>query len=264
MILYRFILAAATTCLALPSASAQSSDPFIGIWRYNAEKSPQPTITYSIRDLGGERYALTGSSGETTEIKADGHPIKSPSGDTVSFSKLDDHTWHMDRTSDNQLARTYTVSPDDSTLTLTDLFSAAQSTALQEKTVTQYHRTSPGKSIYGSWKSFAMTDTVSVPPSLSIRPFGADGISLILDRQEYRTDLRFDGKPYPQTGPDGPTGTVTIGKRVSPTHLHLEDQRKGKLEERDEFELSPDGKTLTIVGRPANAPTVFTSLWDRQ
>ena len=39
------------------------SDPFVATWVYNAEKSPKPTITYGIKDLGGDRYALTGSSG---------------------------------------------------------------------------------------------------------------------------------------------------------------------------------------------------------
>ncbi len=41
------------------AALAQSPDPFVGTWVYNSEKSPKPTITYSVTDLGGDRYALT-------------------------------------------------------------------------------------------------------------------------------------------------------------------------------------------------------------
>jgi hypothetical protein len=95
--------------LFMSVSMAAESDPFVGTWAYNAQKSPKPTITYGIKDLGGDRYALTGSTGETTEIKADGVSIKSPSGATVSFKKLDDHTWQMDRIESRTMVRTYLI-----------------------------------------------------------------------------------------------------------------------------------------------------------
>jgi hypothetical protein len=70
------------------------------------------TITYGIKDLGGDRDALTGSAGETTEIKADGVSIKSRSGDTVSFKMLDYHIWQMDRIESETMRRTFSVSAD--------------------------------------------------------------------------------------------------------------------------------------------------------
>jgi hypothetical protein len=143
--------------LAGTTAFAQAPSPFIGTWVLNSEKSPNPTITYAIKDLGSGRYALTGSSGETTEIKADGIPTQSPSDATVSFRKLDAHTWHLDRTGkgdSTSLARTYVVSPDDTQLTLTDIFTGKH--GFEGKDVTKYHRTSSGQGIYGQWKSFSM------------------------------------------------------------------------------------------------------------
>ncbi len=72
--------------LALTMATAGTAvaqDPFVGTWVYNAKNSSKPTITYGIKDLGSDRYALTGSLGETTEIK----PMESRSnlrlGDSV-------------------------------------------------------------------------------------------------------------------------------------------------------------------------------------
>jgi hypothetical protein len=150
MKLYSLLFAA----LFATSGLAAASDPFVGTWVYSAEKSPKPTITYGIRDLGGDSYALTGSSGETTQIKADGVSIKSPSGATVSFRKLDDHTWQMNRIDSRTMKRTYTVSSDDKTLTLIDVFTAADSG--QEMTTTIYARTTPGKSIFGEWRSVSM------------------------------------------------------------------------------------------------------------
>ena len=159
------------------SGLATATDPFVGTWVYNADKSPKPTITYGIKDLGGDRYALTGSSGETTQIKADGVSIKSPSGATVSFRKLDDHTWQMDRVDSRTMKRTYTVSADDKTLKLVDVFTATDGGG--ETTTTVYARTSPGKSIFGEWKSVSMEEKLSGPPEkLIIEPYGRDGLSL--------------------------------------------------------------------------------------
>src|SRR5580698_5522809 len=91
--LYGLMLAGILTSSSVFAAT----DPFIGTWVYNIQKSPKPTIKYAIKDLGGERYALTGSTGTTVEIKADGVPIQAPTGATVSFMKLDDHNWKMVR-----------------------------------------------------------------------------------------------------------------------------------------------------------------------
>jgi hypothetical protein len=148
-----------------------ANDPFVGTWVYNAQRSPKPTIKYAIKDLGGERYALTGSTGETTEIKADGVSIKSPSGATVSFKKLDDHNWEMVRNDTQKTVRTYTVSADDKTLTLHDVFPGDKGN--QSETITKYARLAPGNSIFGEWQSVSMEEKSSGEEvKLIIAPFG--------------------------------------------------------------------------------------------
>jgi hypothetical protein len=252
-------------CAAIFATSglAAASDPFVGTWVYNAEKSPKPTITYGIKNLGGDRYGLTGSSGETTNIKADGVAIKSPSGATVSFKKLDDHTWQMDRVDSRTMKRTYTVSSDDKTLTLVDLFTATNGS--QEKTTTVYARTDPGKSIFGDWKSVSMEEQVSGPAEqLIIEPYGKDGLSLTSTSSKHRTDMNFDGKQYFDTAPDGTKGDSSSGKRISDHVIQMESQIKGRPESIDEFTVSADGNTLTIVSKSIKTSAVFTSVWDKQ
>jgi hypothetical protein len=245
------------------SGASAASDPFVGTWVYNADRSPKPTITYGIKDLGGDRYALTGSSGETTEIKADGVSIKSPSGATVSFKEIDDHTWQMDRVDSRTMNRTYTVSSDDKTLQLVDVFTATDGG--QEKTTTVYTRTSPGKSIFGEWKSVSMEDKVSGPPvKLIIEPYGRDGLSLTSTSDKHRTDMQFDGKQYSEVAPDGVTGDSASGKRISDHVITMQSQIKGKPDSIDEFTVSDDGKTLTIVSKSIKTSTVFTSVWDKE
>jgi hypothetical protein len=259
MRLFSLFLAA---LFATPSLAA-ASDPFVGTWVYNAEKSPKPTITYAIKDLGEDRYALTGSSGETTRIKADGVSIKSPSGATVSFRKLDDHSWQMDRVDLRTMKRIYTVSSDDKTLQLVDVFTATGGG--QETTTTVYARTSPGKSLFGEWKSVSMEDKVSGPPEkLIIEPYGRDGLSLTSTSDKHRTDMQFDGKQYFEVAPDGTKGDSASGKRISGHVIQMQGQVKGKPDSINEFTVSDDGRTLTIVSKSIKTNTSFTSVWDKE
>lgn len=105
------MLAGILTCANVFAAT----DPFAGTWMYNAHKSPKPTITYAIKDLGGDHYSLIGSTGSTIEIKADGVSIKTPTGATVAFRNLDDHDWEMVRDDGQKMVRTYNISSDDKT-----------------------------------------------------------------------------------------------------------------------------------------------------
>jgi hypothetical protein len=256
---YVLLLAAVLTTTGV----AAQSDPFVGTWVYNAEKSPKPTIRYAIKDLGSDRYALTGSSGETTEIKADGVSIKSPSGDTVSFKKLDDHTWRMDRVDTRTMVRTYTVSPDDKALTLVDIFTAPDGS--RDKTVTTYARLAPGHSIFGEWQSVSMVvKTSGKPESFIIERYGKDGLSFISPSTKQRTQMNFDGKVYFDEGPGNAKRRSTSGKRINAHLLELDGQINGKPEDKDEFKLSDDGNTLTLVSKPVNSSAVFTSVWDRK
>ncbi len=259
MKLYGLLLA---TVFATAGMAAQS-DPFVGTWVYNAEKSPKPTIRYAIKNLGGNRYALTGSSGETTEIEANGVSIKSPSGATVSFKRLDDHTWQMNRVESRTMVRTYTVSPDDKTLTLVDIFTAADGS--RDETTTTYARLGPGNSIFGEWQSVSMVEKSSGKPAMFIiEPYGKDGLSFISPATQHRTRMNFDGKVYFDEGPGESDHESSSGKRITARLLELEGQINGKPDDKTEFKVSDDGRTLTLVSRPVNSSAVFTTVWDRQ
>jgi hypothetical protein len=259
MKLYSLLLAA----LCATTGSAVASDPFVGTWVYNVNKSPKPTITYSIEDLGESRYALTGSSGETTRIKADGISIKSPSGATVSFKKLDDHNWQMDRVDSRSMKRTYTVSPDDRSLTLVDIFTSTDGGG--EKTTTVYARTSPGKGIFGQWKSLSMDDKISGPAEMFIiEPYGDSGLTFISPFSRHRMDMKFDGQQYFDVAADGTKDDSSSGKRIGDHLIHMESQKKGSPESTDDYKVSEDGKTLTIVSKAAKTSAIFTSVWDKQ
>jgi hypothetical protein len=249
-------------CFLTSAIAWAATDPFVGTWVYSVEKSPKPTIMYKIKDLGANRYALTGSSGNTTEIKADGVSIKGPEGEKVSFKKLDDHNWQMVRFNPSKMVRTYTVSADDKTLQLTDVFTSPE--GKERTTVFNYSRTSPGKSIFGEWRSFSGTETPTAErDKLFIKPFGKDGLSLTSSTDKDRLDINFDGKRYTKMGPTARKGDTTSGKRVNSHLLVVDGQLNGAPEDREEWRVSNDGKTLTIVSTVPKSAAVFTSVFDR-
>ena len=258
MRLYGLWLTALLTCTNLFAAT----DPFIGTWVYNAQKSPKPTIRYAIKDLGGDRYALTGSTGTTVEIKADGVSIKAP-GATVSFKKLDDHDWEMVRDDGRKMVRTYSISEDDKTLTLHDVFTGDEGN--KSETVTKYARLSPGNSIFGEWQSVSLEEKESGEAlKLIVTSFGTDGLSFSVPTYKHLSEMKFDEKVYADTGAGDAKGHSSSGKRVNDHLLEVEDQINGKPEYSEDLKVSDDGKTLTIVSRSANSSAVFTEVWDKQ
>jgi hypothetical protein len=256
---YCLLLAA---LIASPIAYA-ASDPFVGTWVYSQEKSPTPTIRYKIKDLGGDRYALTGSGGDTTEIKADGVFIKGPQGEKVSFKKLDDHNWQMIRFDPDKMVRTFTVSEDDKTLTLKDVFTLPE--GKERKTLFEYARLSPSTSIFGEWQSFSMKEeSTSGPEQVIIEPYGKDGLRIFSSPEKRRLEMNFDGKLYAETGPDAEKGSMISGERVSSHLLRSKSQVNGNPDDEEEWKVSDDGKTMTIIAKPVKSSAIFTSVFDRK
>ena len=259
MRLCALLLAGILTC----TSGFAATDPFIGTWVYNIQKSPKPTIKYAIKDLGGGRYSLTGSTGVTVEVKADGVPIKTPAGATVSFRKLDDHDWEMVRDDGEKMVRAYTISPDDKTLTLHDVIK--NNPGENYETTAKYARLAPGRGIFGEWQSVALEEkALGGELKLIVGLFETDGLSFNLPAHKHLSAMKFDGKIYANSGAGDTKGHSSSGKRVNDRVLEIDNQADGKPEESEELKVSDDGKTLTILSRPANSSAVFTTVWDRQ
>jgi hypothetical protein len=250
-------------CLFTCTSAFAISDPFVGTWVYNAQKSPKPTIRYAIKDLGGGRYSLTGSTGTTVQVKADGVSTKTPTGSKVAFRKLDDHDWQMVRDDGQKMVRTYNISADDGTLTLHDVFSGSSENDYE--TTTRYARLSPGKGIFGEWQSVSMEEKMHERPlQMMITPYETDGLTFSIPARKHLSRMKFDGKLYANTGAGDTRGYASSGKRLSESVLEIDGQVNGRLEDRDQLTVSKGGKTLTVVSRPANSTAVFTEVWDKQ
>ena len=73
--------------------------------------------------------------------------------------------------------------------------------------------------------------------------------------------MKFDGKDYPNLGPNVPSGAVSSIRRVNERTLEMTDKINGKIMDTQEIEISSDLKTLTMtvhtVGRSEPNILVF-------
>jgi hypothetical protein len=75
--------------------------------------------------------------------------------------------------------------------------------------------------------------------------------------------LKFDGKEYPAKGPTVPTGLVTSAKRTAQRMCELTDKIKGKVMGHAKFELTDDGKTMTVTVHDTGQPNATTYVYDK-
>jgi hypothetical protein len=83
-------------------------------------------------------------------------------------------------------------------------------------------------------------DTVYV---VQVRPYEGDGLSIISSSEGVTKNLKFDGKDYPNAGPD--VKMLSSAQRVNESTIKLKDKIGGKVVDTQEMNVSQDGKTLT-------------------
>jgi len=85
------------------------------------------------------------------------------------------------------------------------------------------------------------------PYLIEVRAFDGDGLSFIAPSEHQTENVKFDGKDYPNEGPNAVPGITFSMQRVDERNLVMTDKATGKVIETDEIGLSADRKTLTIT-----------------
>ena len=75
--------------------------------------------------------------------------------------------------------------------------------------------------------------------------------------------MKFDGKDYEEKGPNVAPGSMSSGKRVNAHTLEVTDKVKGEAMDHTKFEVSPDGKTLTLTVHGTGQPNALTVVYDK-
>lgn len=231
--------------LATPLWAAD--DPFAGTWKLNPEKS-QLTSQIKVDDLGANKYVFDFDGGQPVTIVADGTDQPGNRGTTNSLVVAGPNTWKFTGKKDGQLrnAATWTLSEDGKSLSNAFTVYQPNGTKLQLDYV--YQRTAGTAGFPGAWES--TSQKVNSVFEIAIRPYKEHGLSFVDPAQKSTQNMEFDGKDYPNQGPNVPAGVVSSGRRADESTLDITDKVNGKTTVTRQLKLSPDLKTLTMTVQP--------------
>jgi len=82
---------------------------------------------------------------------------------------------------------------------------------------------------------------------MEVKPFQDDGLSFTNTAAQVTQSLQFDGKDYPGSGSNVPPGYASSGHRTNDRAVERIDKINGKTLYKQQIEVSPDGKTLTMT-----------------
>jgi hypothetical protein len=255
LILFACLLA--TVCRAADS-------PFIGKWKLNPSKS-KLADQMTIAPAGENKYTLTfAGAGETETLVADGTDQPGLFGSTASITIVGPGDWKFVRKQNGKVVITalWKLSADGKGLTDTFISYKPDGSASQ-RVVTVYKRAEGSESssgIPGTWES--TDEKVDFIYDVEIRPYQADGLSLTTPGNQ--ANMRLDGKEYPSTGANASAGATSSSRRINDHTIEVTEKLNGKIRQASEFNISADGKTLTMTVHLLNQRPPNILVFDRE
>lgn len=247
-------------CLATGGTLWAASDPFVGTWKLNPAKS-SVTDRMRVDAVGANKYAFTFNSGDGETIVADGTDQPGNGGTMLAVTIEGPDSWRVVRKKDGIMLLTakWKLSADGKILT--DSYTSMRPDGSGSTTDYTYKRATPGSGFVALWESVGMQMSAF---ELQIKPYQEAGLTFTFPAQQRTRDMNFDGKDYPDTGPNMPAGAATSGRRVNARTLELTNKMNGKATGTQEFAVSPDLKILTVTARPPGGGTPNILIFDRE
>jgi len=234
-----------------------ANDPFVGEWKLNPARS-KLTDQMKVESVGANKYVFDFGGGNET-IVVDGTDQPGNFGSTLSVTVEGPDTGKVIRKKDGRMLITATWKLSKDGNTLTDDFTGIEPNGSTFNLNYVYKRTAGSSGFAGTWES--TSETVNSVFVLQVRPYEGDGLSFIDPSEEETKNVKFDGKDYPNLGPNVVPGSASSVRRVNERTLEMTDKIDGKVMDAQQIELSSDLKTLTMtvhtVGRSEPNILVF-------
>lgn len=245
-------------CL-LTGTSWAANDPFVGKWKLNTSKS-KITDMMKVEAAGPNRYALAFSPGAVETVVADGSDQPVLFGTTFSITIEGPRTWKAVRKKQGRthISAIWKLSEDGQTLT--DDFTGYQPDGSASTVHYVYKRTAGTSGFPGTWES--VSGQMDSSFELQIQPYEGDGLSFTTPG-EIRS-MKFDSKEYPDAGQYAISGSASSIRRVNERSLEITDKIQGNVTGTQQIQLSPDGKTLTVVAHPVGQSKPNILVFDRE
>jgi hypothetical protein len=247
-------------CLVTGTLRA-ANDPFVGKWKFNPSKS-KLTDRLKIEVAGANKYAITFGGDVAETVVADGTDQPGLSGSTLSITVERPDTWKVVRKMHGRTLLTGIWKLSENGETFSDAMTENQPDGSMFSMQLVYKRTAAGSGFPGTWES--TSEKVNSVFEFQIQPYEGDGLSFITPAEHETQNMRFDGKYYPDLGPDVLPGSASSGRRVNERTLEMTDKIKGKVMNTRQIKLSPDLKTLTMTVHPVGQSTPNILVFDRE
>ena len=254
-------------CLATGTLRA-ANDPFVGKWKLNPSKS-KFTEQMRVEVVGPNRYAITFvevglGSGVTDTVVADGTDQTAVFGTTLSVTIEKPDAWKVVRKSDGHTLLTgfWKLSEDGNILG--DAFTGyrADGSTLRQDYV--FKRTAGTAGFPGTWDNTSDEVSSDSVYEFQIEPYEGDGLSFLTPTAHEIQNMRFDGKDYPNAGPNVVPDSASSGRRLNEHALEMTDKVKNKVMDTRKIELSADLKTLTMTIWPVGQNNPNILVFERQ
>lgn len=256
----RALLILSVACLVAVALTA-AENPFVGEWKLNPSKS-QLVDEMKVASAGGNKYAFDFGGDQPETIVVDGTDQPGLAGTTLAVTVEGPEVWKVVRKKDGRtlLNANWTLSKDGNTLT--DDYTEFGPDGKGSTVNFVYKRTVGGSGFAGTWLS--TSQTINFEYVLKFQPYEGDGLSISSSLDGQTTNVKFDGKDYPQAGPNVRNGSTSSGRRVNPHTVEITNKVNDKTTTTRQIELSLDLKTLTMTVHPAGRrePNIF--VFERQ
>lgn len=262
----RRTLAIAAAVLASGIVQAAQSDkaadlPYAGTWKLNVAKSDFGETTVTFAQTGSGEMQFT-AAGQSYTFRVDGKDYPALFGRTATWKQIDANTWETVNKQDGKplSAETTRLSADGKILTVNAKGPIPAGGTFDQTVV--YERVSGGPGLVGKWKT--KNFATSAPTVLELVPSGSVGLTVNIPDFKITSEVKFDGKDYPATGPGVPPGLTLAMQKTGPRSFDMTEKQNGKPLFKLSFTVSADGKTLTETGGPVGVSEKFKAVYDRQ
>jgi hypothetical protein len=245
------------TCLARGAWAADN--PFVGDWKLNPSRS-KLTDVMKVESDGGNKYTFNFGAGPET-IVVDGTDQPGHYGTTLSIA-IEGDTWKVIRKKDGrtQISAIWSLSEDGNTLT--DHFTGFNANGSSYNQNYAYKRKAGGPGFAGEWVS--ASETVNSVVMLQVRPYERDGLSFFEPAIDIRRNVKFDGKDYPNLGPNATSGSTSSIRRVNERALEMTYKINGTILYTQQIEISSDSNTLTMTRHIVGESETNIRVFERQ
>lgn len=258
---FLFVLVACVGAGLVVGGLSAANDPFVGEWKLNPSKSKM-VDEMKVESAGGNKYAFDFGGGKPETIATDGTDQPGIAGTTLSVTVEGPNAWKVVRKKDGRMLLTANWSLSKDGNTLTDDYTELGPDGKGSTVNYVYKRAAGGSGFAADWVSTSATITFEY--LVKVQPYEGDGLTIIDSTEGLTTNVKSDGKDYPEAGPNAPKGLTASARRVNPQTVEITDKVNGKTAFTRQLELSSDLKTLTITMHPASRREPNVLVFERQ